>query len=195
MTVDIPDLRRVVSGIKSKMFLLLGRAILTAINNSESTQKLQVTLLAGETATDMERFQNYGFESFPLAGAEVAVMFLGGNREAGIALVVHDRRYRPTDLASGEVAIYTSEGCRLTLKAGKIAQLDCQDFVVNAAGAVNINAPAINQTGSVTVTGPLTQVGGGANAFSGPVAIEGIDFGDHVHGGVQPGAGVTGVPQ
>jgi len=27
MTVDIPDLRRVVSGIKSKMFLLLGRAI------------------------------------------------------------------------------------------------------------------------------------------------------------------------
>ena len=69
MTIDIPDLRRIVTGIKSKMFLLLGRAILTAINNSESTQKLQVTLLAGETATDMERFQNYGFESFPLAGA------------------------------------------------------------------------------------------------------------------------------
>jgi len=83
MTVDIPDLRRVVSGIKSKMFLLLGRAILTAINNSESTQKLQVTLLAGETATDMERFQNYGFESFPLAGAEVAVMFLGGAYKPG----------------------------------------------------------------------------------------------------------------
>jgi len=85
---------------------MLGRAVLKAVENSEGTQRIQVLALADETISSIERFQEYGFESHPLAGAEVFIGFLNGNRDHGIALCVHDGRYRPTDLAEGEIAIY-----------------------------------------------------------------------------------------
>lgn len=100
-------LERLLLPIKRKVFLLIGRAILTAVNNSEKTQKIQVTGLKGENITDIERLQNYGFESYPVVGSsEAAILFINGNRSQGLALVVHDREYRPTDLKSGDVCVY-----------------------------------------------------------------------------------------
>ena len=139
--------------LQKKIYLLVGRAILTAIDNSGKTQTLQVSALSGETITDIERFQNYGFESTPVAGAEVANIFLNGNRDNGIAVSVHDKRYRPT-LGSGEVAIYNKEsGHIITLKTGGILEvltpteikadtvtmnLTATD-IMNLAGATNVN--------------------------------------------------------
>ena len=62
------NLRRLLAPIERRIFLMLGRALLTAINNSEKTQKLQMTVLADETVTGVERFQDYGFESYPWDG-------------------------------------------------------------------------------------------------------------------------------
>jgi len=130
--------KRILEPLQKKIYLLIGRAILTAINNSETTQKLQIVALSGETITDIERFQNYGFESYPLAGAEIAGLFLNGNRDNGIVICVHDRRYRPTDLASGEVAVYHSEGHRVLLKAGGVIEIEGTEIKVgDVAGTLN----------------------------------------------------------
>ncbi len=73
------DFKRLIRPITNKIFLLLGRAVLMAINNSEDTQKIQVIALADETISDIERFQEYGFETYPIPGAEAFIGFLNGN--------------------------------------------------------------------------------------------------------------------
>lgn len=105
--ITIDDFNRLVAQLKSKIFLLVGRGILKAVNNAQQTQKIQLTGLAGETRTDMERPQPYGMESFPYTGAEVVFLSINGNRNQGLAALIYDRRYRLKDLALGEVALYT----------------------------------------------------------------------------------------
>ena len=73
--MNLPDWKRLIRPITNKIFLLLGRAVLKAVENSESTQKIQVVALAEETITDIERFQEYGFETYPFAEAEVFIGF------------------------------------------------------------------------------------------------------------------------
>jgi phage baseplate assembly protein V len=120
--ISIDDFTRLTDKIKRKIFLLLGRALLTAVNNSGKIQKIQVQALKDETITDIERFQEYGLETYPKKGsAEAAVVFLNGNREHGIALCVQDREYRPTDLIEGEVMLYHLDGnTKIYIKEGLI---------------------------------------------------------------------------
>lgn len=117
------DFQRLIEPLKRRIFLLVGRAILTAIDNAGDTQKIQVTALDSETISDVERFQEYGLETYPFADAESVIAFLNGNRSNGIVLCIHDRQYRPKDLVEGEVALYTDEDTgiahRIHLKRGK----------------------------------------------------------------------------
>ena len=107
--ITLSDLKRLLAPIQKKIFLSLARAILAVVNNTEGTQKIQVTGLSNEVITDIERFQEYGFETYPWPDAEVCTIFLNGNRDHGIVVCVHDRRYRLMDLAEGEIAHYTDE--------------------------------------------------------------------------------------
>ena len=115
--MTFPDINKLLTPVKRKIFLLIGRAILTAVDNSEKTMKIQVTGLSDETITGIERFQEYGFESYPKidSEAEVVVGFINGNRDQGIALCIHDRAYRPTDLSEGDVRVYNAAGSTMKL--------------------------------------------------------------------------------
>ena len=95
------------------------RAVLRLVDDGRKMQSLQVDLLAGETADGIERFQEYGFRSYPFAGAEAAVIFLGGDRSHGIAIAVDDRRYKVT-LVEGEVAIFDDLGQKVHLMRDRI---------------------------------------------------------------------------
>ena len=77
------------------MFLMIGRAIISAWDNSGKTALLQVTGLNGETITGVEFLSPYGFEARPSVG-QAAIVFINGNRDQGIVLAVHDRESRPT---------------------------------------------------------------------------------------------------
>lgn len=140
--INLSDFKRLIAPLQRKIYLFAGRAILTAINNSESTQKIQIIGLSGETITDIERFQEYGLETYPKANAEALTLFLNGNRDHGITICVHDRRYRPDDLSEGEAALYTHEdqnthNHRIHLKAGQI--IDALGLIINIIGATKIN--------------------------------------------------------
>lgn len=158
------DIQRLLDPLRRKIFLLLGRAVLTAINNAGTTQRLQVVGLSGETITDVERFQEYGFESHPWEDAQAVILFPNGNRDSGIVVAVHDRRYRPSDLAQGEVIIYTDEdgtgsGMRIHLKRNRIAEIKCNklnlvaddDVTLTVGGDMTVNVTGNHATNAARI--------------------------------------------
>lgn len=102
-----------VDTIMKKIFLLISRGKLLSIDNSDSgIQKIQIANLANETISDIERYQEYGFENYPIiTNAETITLFVNGNRNAnkGINIVVNNRGLRPTDLQKGDVCIYSKD--------------------------------------------------------------------------------------
>lgn len=145
---------------------LAARCVLKLVSDGLKMQAVQVALLAGETADDVERFQNYGFTSVPLAGAEGVCLFLGGAREHGVVVAMDDRRYRIKGLEGGEVAIYTDEGASVILKRGKLIEATCDVFRVLADSRVELLAPVI----------AMGAAGGGATSasISGALAATGV---------------------
>lgn len=124
--MGLNDIKRLLAPLQRKIFLMIGRAILTAVDNSTTTQLIQMTVLDGETLDDVERFQEYGLETYPFTGAEALAVFLNGKRVRGAVICIMDRQYRPDDLSEGEVAMYTDEdssGHRVWLKRGNIIEL------------------------------------------------------------------------
>jgi phage baseplate assembly protein V len=127
MFLRMADFHRTVTKLKHKIFLSVGRGIVSAINNSGKTQRCQLQALANEILAGVDRYQEYGLETFPKTDAEFLAVFPGGNRDQGVIVCVHDRRYRPTNLASGEVMVYTLENVggdhRIHLKSGKAVEV------------------------------------------------------------------------
>ena len=95
----------------------LARAVVQVIDDSKGIQMLQLGVLEGEDVDDCERFQEYGFNSVPLAGAEAVVVFPNGDRGHPLVVAVDDRRHRPTDWDSGDTGTYNHAGLKVQLKA------------------------------------------------------------------------------
>ncbi len=118
--MNINQFTKLTDVLKRKIYLLIGRAVLTAIDNSGKTMKIQVTAFKDETISDIDRIEDYGFTSFPIVGsAECVIGFINGSRDHGLVLRIHDREYRPTDLISGEVRMYHKDkATKVSLKEG-----------------------------------------------------------------------------
>lgn len=109
---------RIIEAVKRKIFLLIGRAVLTAVTNSGKVQRIQVSALKEEIISDVERMQPYGFESYPIAGSamEVTLLCPNGNRDQAIAICITDRENRPVTLAEGDVMVWNRAGDKVWLK-------------------------------------------------------------------------------
>lgn len=142
-------MRALIAPIARRVRLMVSRAVVQLINDGAKMQELQVLLLSDELRARVERFQNYGFTSVPLAGAEALVVSVGGSRSHPVAVAVDDRRYRKRDLQPGETAIYTDEGDYVLLKRGRVVE-------VKAGTKVLIDAPLAECTGDLHVMGNIT---------------------------------------
>lgn len=142
--------------IRSRLANMLGRAIVRLVEDGGGLQVVQLDALDGETRSGCERVQAYGFTSHPHAGAEAAVLFVGGRRDHALVIAVDDRRYRMKGLAPGEAALYTDEGDYVLLKRGRIVE-------VKAGTKLRVDAPLSEITGDVTIAGTL-EVGGTVQA-------------------------------
>lgn len=161
----------------NRVMMMFGRGVLRGVNDSNGRQQLQVELLKNELRDGVEHMQNYGFTSHP-TGGDVAVAFIGGNREQGIVLVVDDRRYR-IPLQAGEVAIYDDQGNKVELLREMIK--------VTAVQHVEVVAPTIKLVGNLDVLGNITSTG--------TVTNNGKNIGStHQHGGVTIGSSNSGAP-
>lgn len=164
------DLQKLLRPLATRVANLVSRAVLSRIDDSKKMQLLQLDVLAEETRDGVERVQNYGFTSVPLAGAEAVVLFVGGRREHGLAVAVDDRRYRVTDLQPGEVAMYHKDGASVVLKAdGSIEVMPKPGAVVKLAGSADAVAKggALNTaiaTLGTAIAGAVAGIPGGAGA-------------------------------
>lgn len=70
---------------------MIGRAVVTLVNDSLKMQNLQVTSLDDGPLDEVERPLQYGQISVPLAGSEAIMVSLGGDTDSAVALVVDDR--------------------------------------------------------------------------------------------------------
>jgi phage baseplate assembly protein V len=145
----IDALSKLTEGMRAKVQLMVGRAILSAVSDGGPIQTVQAQLLADEVLDDVEHVQHYGYTSVPLAGAEGVLVFVGGNRDHGLVIATDDRRHRPIGLEPGEVAIYDDQGQEVRITRGGI--------VVNGAGKpVTItNASVVRMESHLEVTGDI----------------------------------------
>lgn len=134
--VDIAHtVARVVAPLQRRVRLMVARGIVELVNDATKAQTLQVTLLADEVRSDVERWEQYGLASVPPKGAEALWLSVGGDRSHGAVVAVMDRTVRPTGvLAEGDVALFTRRGVGVHVAD--------QDGSVSLAGAVDAVALA-----------------------------------------------------
>lgn len=129
--------------------LAVARGVVRIISDGGGLQLIQAGLMANETRSNMERFQEYGFTSVPHPGAEAAVIFVGGNRDHGLVIAVDDRRYRLKPLETGEVAIYTDEGDYIKLGRNREIEVNTQVCRIIASDMVRMETPELRVTGEI----------------------------------------------
>lgn len=108
-------LQEQISRLKVRLVNSIARAVVQLVDDSRRLQRVQLGVLAGEDIDDGERFQQYGFSSVPLDGAEAVVLFPAGDRAHPLVIAVDDRRHRPTDGKPGEVCVYSNTGATIRL--------------------------------------------------------------------------------
>ncbi len=198
---------------------IVTRGVVTAVNDGDKMQSVQVKGLFGEIMDNAERAQNYGFTSHPLNGAEVVIVAVDADRSHPIIVVADDRSCRKLGIEPGEVAIYTHEGDYVHLKKDNEIEVSTQKLVVNATESVSITTKeytlnaetvsvfgsshighttpnygmaGVNGTGSASIQANITQVG--SHESTGDQIASGISQVHHPHEGVMPGDGLTGKP-
>lgn len=124
----IDSIKKIVAPLQRRIMMMVTRGVLKNLNSSKPLQRVQMTGYPEEVLDNLEYVEPYGFTSAPIPGAETVAVFMGGNRDHGVVLSVGDRRYRLTDLVSGDVAMYHQDGTKIILKgSGKLQ-------IVNPAG-------------------------------------------------------------
>jgi len=115
----------------------------------------KVTLFDGQTLADVPHMQNFGFHSSAPTGAKGLLLSRGGEKSAGILVVLEDDDSAPS-LAEGEVAIYNNHGTVVKLQASGDVLVD--------GGSVNIQSGDLEIAGTKVVTNqqpPIVPPSGG----------------------------------
>lgn len=132
------QLRRAIEPLQRKLRMMAGRAVLSLMSDAFTAQ---VKALEGEVRDGAEVFQQYGFRSQPLAGAEGVLLSLAGSRDHTVILCLDDRRYTVM-LAAGECAMYDHLGKYIILK-------DDGSIEFKADTKVRMDVPLLEVTGEV----------------------------------------------
>lgn len=113
---------------------------------------------------DAERFQDYGFAANPVDGQGLA-LHIGGHT----IIVRMDRLAERPKLAAYEVSVWHQEGHHVTLRNGKVVEVDCSTLRVKATNEVEFLTPKVLHNG--------------------------VEIGEkHAHGGVLRGGDNSGTP-
>lgn len=150
-------LQRVMAPLTRRLRLMVGRCLLVAVNDNLQRQNVQVRLLSGEVADEVEHYQQAGFTSVPLPGAVGLFLASGGKRSGLAALLLENKEKRLKGLKPGDAAVYhIGEGHHLVLKENGVALLVCKRFEVQASEQVDFQTPLATFSGAVQIAGTST---------------------------------------
>jgi phage baseplate assembly protein V len=124
---------------------MISRAVVTLVTDSTKMQNVQVDLLDGEIADDVENFEHYGLTSRAAVGAEALYFSVGGIRGSGVVHAVADRATRPKGLAEGDTVLYSLSGSQVYLDAAgnitvKAKNGATQVYIDGTSGEVSLGA-------------------------------------------------------
>ena len=111
------QVRAMLRPIRGRVDNMIARGVVTLVNSAVKMQTIQVGVQEGETKDGVERFQPFGHHSVPLEGAEAVLVFVGGDRNLPIAVVVDDRRHRPTGWSAGEAGTFNAHSAMMHHRA------------------------------------------------------------------------------
>ena len=122
--------------IRTKISLMIGRAVLRAVSSTGNIQRVQVQSLDGETISDVERLQEYGLETVPKPSntSEAIIIFPDGSRDRGMVLCIGDSAQRPSGLNPGDVCLYDCNGNSIKLTSSGIKMEDCNGNTIEMTG-------------------------------------------------------------
>jgi len=116
------------------------RATIDKVNDDSMMQEMSGNFMKGESGSEIESPQNYGFSSVVRPAkkgqdgqieesAEGFISFMGGNRSFPVCGVMDDRRYRPRGLKPGENSQYDDIGQMTLLRRSGLylLSLDSED--------------------------------------------------------------------
>lgn len=160
-------IKQLTDNMRNRVRMMVATGIVKLIyplgDPSGDLQKLQMTLLVGETRDKMEHWLPYGFAQHPHPESEGVVLFPDGDRSHGLVIGVADRRYRLKLTKVGEIAIYddleqkvhltrdgiiveTSKNLDLTGKKVKING----EFIINDEPYLKHHHTGVESGGSIT---------------------------------------------
>lgn len=156
-------LQRLTAPLLRRMRLIAGRCMLDAVNDDLQKQNVQIRLLAGESASEVENFQQAGFTSVPLPGAVGLYLATGGKRTSLASFLLENKACRKRGLKPGESCIYHigEDDHYLILEGGGVARLVCKRFVVEAEQECVFDTPLTTFTGQAVIAQDAT-IGGNA---------------------------------
>ncbi len=166
-------LRAALRPIGDKLMMMAAKAVVRLVNDAGTRQVMQLEILKDELRDGVERFQNYGFNSHPLPGAEAVISCPNGTRERAVVVVVDDRRYHLV-LQPGEAAMFTHEGDWVKLGANRHITVMTEKVDIDSVGGVSIS-DSLETGGNVKVgtgaTGTLTDTTGKVATFQDGICI------------------------
>lgn len=141
---------RMLAPFARRLRLMVGRAVVTAINDGGKIQTAQVRLLDGEVRDGVEVLMQYGLHSNAPGKREGIYLSVGGDRDHGVLINVADRQFRMTSLAPGELALRDD--------LGQMVYLTREGIVIDGAGLpiLMTNTPKVRmETLRLEVTGDI----------------------------------------
>lgn len=135
--------------ILSRIKNLINICKVTAFQNGN----WKVTLLDGETMSNIPYAQPFGFKTRPPVGSKGVLLSRGGQKSGGFLIVLEDDSGAPT-LAEGESALFNDHGATIHLKADGSIEVDGGDFVIKGGNCV-IEAGDLTASGNVEADGDV----------------------------------------
>lgn len=128
-----------------RLQLLVAQGVATMVGHG----KVQVSVLDGEVLGNIKRVEPYGFSHRPHAGAQAYLVFPGGDRSIGIALVIGDAQYN-LELQEGEAALHDDLGQKVHLtRKGMVMDGAGLPITLKNAPEVVADVPLLRCTGDI----------------------------------------------
>ncbi|MBO9538769.1 phage baseplate assembly protein [Herbaspirillum sp.] len=159
---------------------------------------VQVSILTGETLKNIRRVEPYGFSYWPPEGGQNYLVFPGGDRSYGAALIIGHKTYQ-VEIVQGEVAIHDDEGNWVHIKRGGVIETKATAMVIadtplfkttgdaEIGGNLKVVGQTISAGGYYGEGGGVAKMNGGAD-ITGPLTNNGKNVGSgHQHTSKPPG--------
>jgi phage baseplate assembly protein V len=176
-----------------RLMMLIGRGKVITGDDAGATQLLQVKFSSIEVRDNTPRLAEYGLVSMPPGDSDALVVFVGGDRSAGVVVATGNQSARMRNLAVGEVAIHDDQGQSVYItRTGIVINGGGLPVKIMNTSQVTLDTPQVVMTGNLHVNGNIVADGDISDHTTKTMAGMRTAYNGHTH--PDPQGGSTGTP-